>query len=224
MTAAPKSKPSSQRALETLRRMIFGGELPAGSDHLETELADRLAMSRTPVREAILALEAQGLVEIRPRRGVRILPVAPDDMRDIYDILTALESTAAERAAERKLSDADLAGLTAAMETMERTLAANDLEAWAEADDSFHQTLVELSGNSRMVTLVGMMRDQVRRARLATLHLRPVPVQSNHDHRAVLEAIRKGDAATARRLYHDHGTRAREALLSILDTLRIRQL
>lgn len=224
MTAATKSKPSSQRALETLRQMIFGGDLPAGSDHLETELAERLAMSRTPVREALLALEAQGLVEIRPRRGIRILPVAPEDMRDIYEILTALESTAAASAAERRLGDAELSDLTAAMESMEQTLAQNDLEAWAEADERFHQTLVALSGNSRMVNLVGMMRDQVRRARLATLHLRPVPVQSNRDHRAVLDAIRKGDAATARQLYHEHGTRAREALLSILDTMRIRQL
>ncbi|MEL7133859.1 MAG: winged helix-turn-helix domain-containing protein, partial [Pseudomonadota bacterium] len=61
-----------ERAVSALRRMIFSGELPPGSDHLETELADTLGMSRTPVREAALILQAQGLVELRPRRGIRI--------------------------------------------------------------------------------------------------------------------------------------------------------
>lgn len=103
-----KALSNTQRAVRDLRRMILTGELAAGTDHLETELAEQLGMSRTPVREAALMLESKGLLEMRPRKGVRILPVSPDDMREIYDILTELESLAAERAAEAGFSEQDL--------------------------------------------------------------------------------------------------------------------
>jgi DNA-binding GntR family transcriptional regulator len=92
---------NTQRAINELRHLIFTGALPAGSDHLESELAERLGMSRTPVREAALTLDGQGLLEMRPRKGVRILPVSVEDMGEIYDVLTELESLAAEQAAKR---------------------------------------------------------------------------------------------------------------------------
>ena len=158
------TRSSSQRALESLRDMIFDGSLAPGSDHLESELALRLGMSRTPVREALLSLEAQGLVEIRPRRGIRVQTVAPDDMREIYEVLTALESLAASRVAQLSLAADDLDLLETALSDMERALAENDLDAWAEADDRFHMALVALSGHNRIAGIVGVMRDQVHRA------------------------------------------------------------
>ena len=161
-TAKPVS--NAQRAVQQLREMVFSGELPAGSDHLETELAERLGMSRTPVREAALLLESQGLVEMRPRKGVRILPVSATDMREIYDVLTDLESLAAERAAEAGYSEPQLTELAAAIDDMDRAIADEDLEAWAEADERFHVELVRLGGNSRVQMIVAMMGDQVRRA------------------------------------------------------------
>jgi len=89
------SKPSNTaQAASRLRALVFSGDLAAGSDHLESELADRLGLSRTPVREALLVLESQGLVDIRPRKGVRIRHVSPKDMAEIYDVLTELESLA----------------------------------------------------------------------------------------------------------------------------------
>ena len=94
-----KALSSSQRAIQALRAKIFAGDLAAGSDHLESELAELLEMSRTPVREAVLTLEGQGLLEMRPRKGVRILPLSPGDMAEIYDVLTQLESHVTERAA-----------------------------------------------------------------------------------------------------------------------------
>ena len=90
-----RSPSQTQRATALLREMIVSNRLPAGSNHLETELADLLGMSRTPVREAAIALGAQGLVEVRPRHGIRVLPISPADMEEIYSILTELESLAA---------------------------------------------------------------------------------------------------------------------------------
>lgn len=222
MTDKPLS--TSQRALKELRDRIFSGELSAGSDHLESELADLLDMSRTPVREALLTLESQGLLELRPRKGVRILPLSPEDMSDVYDVLTELESHAAERAAQAGYDDHDLADLACAIDDMDAAIARDDLDAWAEADDRFHRELVRLGGNSRISAIVEMMSDQVRRARMTTLFMRPVPTRSNEDHRAVFEAIRQSDPGTARQIHRRHRQHAKMILVDLLQKHRLRFL
>lgn len=221
---ASKPLSSSHRAVERLRHLIFSGELAAGSNHLESELATRLDMSRTPVREAALALEAQGLLELRPRKGVRILALSPDDMREIYDVLTALESLAAYNAANAGFGEEELAGLAQAIDNMDAALERDDLRAWANADDQFHSELVRLGGNSRIISVVSMMVDQVRRARAMTLFMRDKPHKSNHDHRQVMEAIRKGQADVAHRIHHAHRTQAQTTLLDLLDKHQLRSI
>lgn len=215
---------SSQRALHELRSKIFSGELAAGSDHLESELANLLDMSRTPVREAVLTLESQGLLELRPRKGVRILPLSPEDMAEIYDVLTELESHAAERAAEAGYEKEDLAALATAIDDMDTAIAESDLDAWAEADERFHFELVRLGGNRRINSIVGMMSDQVRRARTMTLFMRPLPTKSNEDHRAVYQAIRNGNAATARESHRQHRQDAKKIIVELLSKHRLRFL
>lgn len=214
---AEKRLSSAQRAVQQLREMIFAGELPAGSNHLESELAFALNMSRTPVREAVLTLEGQGLLELRPRKGVRITPLKAKDMAEIYDILTELESLAAADAARHNYTDADLSDLSQAIDDMDRALATPDLQAWAQADDRFHAALVTLGGNDRIEAIVNMMSDQVRRARASTLLLRPLPTKSNEDHREVYMAIRNGDPDTARASHRAHRQHAKEVLVGILE-------
>jgi DNA-binding GntR family transcriptional regulator len=220
----PKSVSSSQRALLELREKIFAGELAAGSDHLESELAEQLSMSRTPVREAVLMLESQGLLELRPRKGVRIVPLAPEDMAEIYDVLTELESLSAERAALAGHDEDELKGLARAIDDMDVAIAASDLEAWAEADDRFHSELVRLGGNSRVIGIVHMMSDQVRRAKSTTLFMRPVPTKSNLDHRKVYQAIKDGDAQVARQTHSDHRRDAKKIIVDLLQRHRLRFL
>ncbi|MEX3017573.1 GntR family transcriptional regulator [Gymnodinialimonas hymeniacidonis] len=223
-TATRKPASSSQRALNELREKIFAGELAAGSDHLESELADLLNMSRTPIREAVLTLESQGLLELRPRKGVRISPLSPEDMAEIYDVLTELESLAAERAASAGHDEAELQELAIAISDMDVALASSDLEAWAEADDRFHQELVRLGGNSRIVMIVNMMSDQVRRARATTLFMRPVPTKSNEDHRKVYQAIAEGDFEMARNTHREHRQHAKRIIVELLNRNRLRFL
>lgn len=208
---------SVDRAVSALRQMIFSGTLTPGSDHLETELAAELNMSRTPVHEAALILQAQGLVEVRPRRGIRVLPVSAQDMHDIYDILTELESLAARRAAQAGYTKADLAPLAAAIRDMDSALAADDLRTWADADDRFHRELVRLGRNDRLNLVIAVMRDQVRRARASTLFMRPKPQQSNTDHRKVYQAIADGDATRAHEIHHAHRSAARDMLVALLE-------
>lgn len=219
-----KSLSNSQRAGDALRHLIFSGELAAGSDHLESELAERLGMSRTPVREAVLVLESQGLLEVRPRKGVRIQPVSPDDMREVYEVLTVLESLAAENAAKAQYSEDELKNLARAIAQMETATAEDDLKAWALADEQFHHELVRLGGNTRVMEIAERMSDQVRRARAVTLFMRPKPTKSNEDHRAVFEAIRAGDAETAGSEHRQHREHAKEVLLGLLSKFGLNSL
>lgn len=212
-----KAKPQSLRAVEDIRALIFSGELSAGSDHLETELADRLGMSRTPVREATLILEAQGLLEVRPRRGVRILALSSHDMGEIYEVLTELESLAASRAAEKNYSKKELSKLVSSIREMENCVSKGDREGWARADAAFHEELVRLGGNSRIMAIVSNFNDQVRRARAMTLQMRPMPQKSNQDHRALYEAIARGDSAKAHAIHWKHRTEARKMLTELLE-------
>lgn len=215
---------SSQRAIHELRELIFSGELAAGSDHLESELADRLQMSRTPVREAALTLESQGLLTLRPRKGVRILPVSADDMREIYDVLTELEGLAAERAAEAGYNDAELAELHQSITDMDQAIDDKNLDAWAQADERFHTELVRLGRNSRLITVVAMMSDQVRRARAMTLFIRPLPTKSNDDHRGVFDAIKRGNVTEAGRIHRAHRAQAKRIIVDLLEKHRLHLL
>jgi DNA-binding GntR family transcriptional regulator len=226
MADVQQSKPKGNAAIavDALRHLIFSGQLPAGSQHLESELALRLGMSRTPVREAGLMLQAQGLVEVRARKGIRILPISIADMAEIYDVLTALESMAAAQAAARGLSDDDLSPLERAITDMEAALATKDRDAWAAADDCFHAELVRQGGNSRVMSIVALMGDQVRRAKSVTLYMRPLPLQSNKDHRGVLEAIRNQDAALAQSIHEAHRIAAKDTLIALLTQHRLHML
>ena len=198
--------------------------MPPGFQAPEPEIALRLGMSRTPVREALIRLEADGLVELKPRRGARVLPIQADDMREIYEILTSLESDAAAAFAARKPTAAELAPLEAAMSDMETALETEDLDAWAEADDRFHLTLLDLQGNQRLKGFVTALYDQAHRARIVTLRMRGLPRKSTAEHRDILEHLRRGDAEATRAAFKNHRQRAADELLAILEKYKLGQL
>jgi len=208
-------------AYERLKDDIRSNRLPPGFQAPEPEIAERLGMSRTPVREALIRLEAEGLVELIPRRGARVMPITREDMREIYDILTALEPEAAAQLAERHPDTATLQPLVDATADMETALAAEDLDAWADADDRFHRKLLDLQGNKRLQGFVEELFDQAHRARIVTLRLRALPVQSTRDHRDVLEALAAGDAGQARNIFRIHRQRAATELLGLLNDYKL---
>ncbi|WP_260854423.1 GntR family transcriptional regulator [Paraburkholderia sp. BCC1884] len=198
---------SSQQAYESLRQKIIESELMPGSYLLEQELALMLGVSRTPIREAAIRLQGEGLVEIVPRHGIRIVPTSVSDISHIYQVLISLESTAAALVAAR--SAVDLSPLDNACQQMTDALAAHDMQAWASADEAFHEALVHLGGNARLAQVVTNCRDQVHRVRRFTQQLRPhpQPKKSIAEHYEIIDAIRRGDAARASRLYRLHRER-----------------
>lgn len=214
----------SSEAYERLKQDIRQNVLPPGYQDTEPEYAARLGMSRTPVREALIRLEADGLVQLIPRRGARVLPVNLEDMEDIYEILTALEPAAAAKLARTRPSADALAPLRQAYLAMETALDSNDLDAWADADDLFHRRLLELHGNKRLLDFVATLFDQAHRARIITLHMRDKPVKSTQEHKDILEALEAGQAQRVEEIFREHRERARRELLSLLRKFRLSQL
>ena len=214
----------SDRAYRELKALILENRLQVGNQYMEQEVAELLNMSRTPSREALIRLANEGLVELRARHGMRVKPISIQDMKEIYAILTSLESTAAALAAENGLTEDQVNRLRETVDDMERALAQDELETWAAADERFHRLLVEYSENNRLISLVGNFIDQSHRVRMMTLRLRPKPLASLNDHRAVMEAILRGDAEEARRLHHDHREVSGRMLVELLETHGMSQL
>ncbi len=228
MTAALQDKLQRvslvDRTYREIKRRIMGNVYPPNLRVLEQDLAHQLGVSRTPVREALIRLQNEGLVEVQPRRGMRVIPISPDDMRDVYEVLMCLESRAAERLAERRPSKTELRPLIGAVEDMERALESGDLDSWAESDERFHRLLLELAGNSRLAAMALTVFDQVHRARMVTLRIRPLPRQSNRDHRALVEAILEGDGRKAAEIHRAHRHRAMLLLTELLKRYNLSEL
>lgn len=213
-----------ESAYRTIRVRILDNVWPPGHRALEQELALELGMSRTPVREALIRLAQEGLVEVKPRHGMCVLPVSADDMRAIYEVLTALESMAAELVVRRRPGEKALAPLMKASRDMANALKADDLDAWAAADERFHRHLVELSGNRLLIEAVQNCWDRAHRARMITLRMRPKPTNSTREHMDVVDKIRAGDARGAFEAHRAHRERGSRELLAILERHKFQQL
>lgn len=213
-------------AYDSLKSAIRDDVFPPGHHVTEQEIAVRLGMSRTPVHEALVRLQEEGLVRVIPKRGILIVPLSPEDIREVYEVIASLEATAAELLArlpevERKNAVARLAEAAAAMEA---ALADDDLDRWARADDAFHRALIEGAGNTRLTRIANTVLDQSHRARMATLRLRDRPSGSGREHAAIISALSNGDAAEAARHARAHRERAGGELVPLLEKFRMRML
>ncbi|MBT3361034.1 MAG: GntR family transcriptional regulator [Rhodospirillales bacterium] len=211
-----RRSPLTEEAYQGIKDEILENRMAPGFQATEPEVAERLGMSRTPVREALIRLQEDGLVEVVPRRGMRVLPVSPDDMREIYEVLCCVETEAAMLLAARRPNANDIAGLETTIRKMDAALEADDLDAWANADAEYHSTLLSLCGNKRLAAIATTYQNQAHRARIFTLRLRERPVGSTDDHREQVAAILDGDVLRVQELYRAHRERAATELLGIL--------
>ncbi|WP_211596278.1 GntR family transcriptional regulator [Paracoccus aestuariivivens] len=205
-----------ERAYHDLRYRILTGRLAPGTTLLETELAGLLSLSRTPVREAVIKLEEEGLVEVRPRHGVTIKALSLQDFANILDTYSALEVRAYELVAARGLTPEQTRLLERMVEDMETATATGDIARWSDLDDEFHAEIVSLCGNQRLQTALNAFWGQQYRARMMILPLRPLPDESNAEHRAVLDALKLGDRDLTRERQNAHRDRADKQQLELL--------
>ncbi|RDJ22257.1 GntR family transcriptional regulator [Bosea caraganae] len=217
--AAPKES-LVEEAYRALKASILEGVLPPGYQAVEQRIAEQLNMSRTPVHEAIIRLQQEGLLRVLPRRGVQVLPLSAADMLETYQLLIALEGMAALLLADRtddpRATEAVIDSMAAATDQMERCFVTGDLRGWAKADDQFHRLLVGECGNARLAKMASTMTDQAQRAREATLRYRPSLPDSVIEHRRILAALRAGAGAEARSAAETHRTRASAEIVAAL--------
>ncbi len=223
-TQKARQQSATLAAAEKIRDLIFSGELVADSNHLETELADRLGMSRTPVREATLMLQATGLLEVKPRKGIKVNGLSTNDIAEIFDVIEELECMSAKSAALANYDDGELVNMQKAIDAMDNALNQEDRQAWAIADEAFHNELVRLGNNSRVEHFASYANDQIRRARSITLNMRPLPTKANQMHRKVYQAIRKGDVKAATETHRKHTSETKELLINLLDSAGLKRI
>ncbi|PVB60481.1 GntR family transcriptional regulator [Labrenzia sp. 011] len=206
----------ADQAYAVLRGAILNNLLAPGSFASEREVCERFELSRTPVHQALLRLRDEGLVEVLPRRGIRVLPLSVKDVREIHQIARALELEAALLLCEGKKSDA-LAQLRRHAADMQAAIESGDRDAWVQADTRFHLGIVASSGNDRLIQQYNSLRVLTDRARLFVLHLRPLPVQSTQEHLGMLDAIEAGELDRVAALYRTHWERTTNEMIEIIE-------
>jgi DNA-binding GntR family transcriptional regulator len=204
-----------QRVYDHLRREILAGRLQPGAELAEVPLSEQLGVSRGPIREAIGRLASEGLVTVRPRRGAIVRPLSKAEFLELYQVREALELMAVKLAVPRLTPD-DLEALTALNRAMDEHAARDEVEEFFEANNAFHERLLECCGNAKLQELYRQLRGQLGRYRMGSLTLRGNLRRSVAEHAAILRAARHGDAERAAQLMSEH-IRVPQRRLNALD-------
>lgn len=193
----------SEQALKVLRQAMVSGQLRAGEIYSAAALAQRLGVSNSPVREAMLMLVNEGLMVPVRNRGFQVVAVTPEEVQEIYELRLMLEVPAMVRLAERS-GEFDLEKYRVTAQAIVDSAKAGSITGYLEADREFHLSLTELLGNSRLTKLVGNLRDQTRLYGLEVLKEEGNLVASAEEHFHILDALKAGDAAETERLMNRH--------------------
>jgi DNA-binding GntR family transcriptional regulator len=211
----------SPGVFERLRRWILEGEYEPDERLVEEQLGERLGVSRTPIRQALTMLEAEGLVEIAPNRGATVCSFSVDEVWDIYDLRAVLEGHAARRAAGR-IGELELADLRRLAVEMERTTPERfsdheeEIRQLVARNQQFHGTIVTACRNQRLERLVRRTVEiplMFKAFFWYTPHERTI---SNHYHRQILHALEQGDADRAEIIMREHVYEGRDFVIQAL--------
>jgi DNA-binding GntR family transcriptional regulator len=194
-----------------LRERIFSGELVPGSFLDEPALCAEWSISRTPLREALKVLTAEGLLRHEPRRGCFVSKVTEQDLDEIFPVIALLEGRCAFEAA-RNATDADLAALEQLHERLQRSAHARQINDYYDANFAIHEAIILLANNRWLAQVIGDLRKIVKLARLQQLHAPGRLDQSLAEHLAVFAALKAHDAEGAEAAMRTHLTRQRVAL------------
>jgi DNA-binding GntR family transcriptional regulator len=219
MTAAlPKNVESRNAGSLALRveravaQWIFKGELSAGQKLTEQEVVERLGVSRGPIREAFRALADVGLLQIEQNRGAFVRKIDLEEAIEIHDVYSALEELAT-RSAARRLSSAQIEELKSLVESMDAAAEAEDLDRFYALNLSFHQRLVEGSGNRRLLSIYNRLLNELHLFRRFGLMQRGEMQRSNHEHHQILEKIAAGNPDGAAEAMRSHTSERRRKML-----------
>jgi DNA-binding GntR family transcriptional regulator len=202
---------AAARVYAYVKERLLDGSFPGGALLSENELSQQLGLSRTPVRQAFVQLEAEGLLELYPKRGALVVPVAASEIEDVFEARLLVEEHCARRAA--RAGAALAAQLAGEIAEQERAVASGDPGSdFARSDRRFHRAIVSASGNVILTRLYDALRD--RQQRIAAVSLARNPADAERfvaDHREIAAALERGDASAACELVSAHLRSARDA-------------
>lgn len=187
----------------TLRRAILRGELKPGERLMEIQLANKLGVSRTPIREAIRKLELEGLVIMIPRKGAEVAEITEKSLRDVLEVRCALEELAVQLACDR-IQKEELRELHEAAERFRDILGSDDITQIAQADEAFHDVIFIATGNERLIQLLNNLREQMYRYRIEYLKKKDCYPQLLAEHQTIIEAIEGHDKEKATEITNIH--------------------
>jgi DNA-binding GntR family transcriptional regulator len=196
---------AAERAYEHTKRLIIRGDLPGGTSVSEVAICDELGISRTPAHEAFLRLASEGLLTLESRKGAIVRPMSPSESLDVLEMREAIESASAARIIREHRQDDVVPYLLTLLDAQQTALADGDIDAFVEADDDVHTAVVVASRNPVAVQFIGVLRDRQQRLRHQLMRVQPAQLAAAlDDHRALVDAIRRGDAPGYSTLLHSH--------------------
>ena len=213
-TMRPVPNSLHDEAASRLREQIFAGALPPGSFLDEAALCERLAISRTPLREALKVLVAEGLLRHEPRRGCFVAEITERDLDDLFPVIALLEGRAAHEAT-RKAVAADVAALEVLHQRLQQFASEGLIADYYEANYAIHEAFITLADNRWLAQVIGDLRKILRLARAQTLHVPGRLQQSLAEHLAVFAALKARDCDAAEEAMRNHLLRQRDALRDV---------
>ena len=200
----------------TLRQAILKGELKPGERLMEIQLAQKLGVSRTPVREALRKLELEGLVIMIPRRGAIVADITVQDLNDVLEVRQALEELAVRKACDCA-TDEQLKALKQAANDFKRCTESEDLLGCVEADMEFHEIIYAATNNKRLQQMLLNLREQMYRYRMEYMKDKRMYKLLIDEHDAIRKAIKKKDKEKAGMIMKTHIINQQEAIERNLD-------
>ena len=197
----------------TLRQAILTGELKPGERLMEIHLANRLGVSRTPIREAIRKLELEGLVTMIPRRGAEVAQITEKSMKDVLEVRRTLDALSAELACER-ISPEEEEALKKACQNFEEAVKTKDAKIIAKADVALHDIIAAATGNQRLIQLINNLAEQMYRYRFEYIKDASQHERIIQEHRIIYESIVKKDKAAASEMAKTHIDNQEKAVIA----------
>ncbi len=207
----------SEHLREKIEEAIAMGALAPGTALEEAVLAERYGVSRTPVREALIQLAGEGLVEMRPRRGAVVASIGPARLLEMFEVMAGLEAMCA-RLAARRMNDAERQNLALAHERC--AAVQGDLDAYFASNELFHAAIYAGSHNDVLIEQTSQMHRRLRPYRRLQLRVRDRVRSSCAEHAAIVKAITDGDADGAAQALQDHVTVQGERFGDLLASMR----
>jgi DNA-binding GntR family transcriptional regulator len=217
LRALTQPLPLAKMAYERLHDSIIHGQLRRGEVYNEMALAKALGISRTPVREALLELSAQGLVTFLPRKGVMIKHFTRKDVEEIFELRRVIELAAIEKVAKAN-PPCDLSKLKKYLEDQKRAAFKKDYTAFMRADRGFHATFCELANNQRLVQILEKVRDLVHFMGMQGLNTKGRAEVVIREHERVLSTVAERNPVKARKAMEDHLNVSEQAVLEHYST------